>query len=478
MVNFFNAQIVGPVAILAAVTAVAITTDSPTTDIAVTLSVPYPYQIATLNSILAGANTNGVTAAFVNPATSNPYTSAQFALQPCSSADYTSAAAKTCIRTNTIRLTNNGACFLTGQFTIENITFACGAQVSASDCPPLTGKSGLVTLAVRSDNYCSNSSVSDNIDNPVSMVRFFSADPAHLVRVDSSVVARSTLRMGDTMYLRADFRGLPVFQVTLVTFSTAYKAGQYAPVYSVLATDAYPIPPTSMFTGTASAGTALGLDAARQSYLLAHPINAILLGSANSAGPQRGTFAALRMQMVLSLSYDSAATPGRRRRRSSTSSTATAQGALGETLVSIDAAAPEPAVSGKTGSNIAIIGAAAGAGVAVLIVSAALAAYVIRSRRTAKAKKTDDMHAVSTALPAMGAATHIHYTETEMADKDTARKRAREMWDKKGLKNGHATTGLDVEIFVEGDGSYDDNEDFGTPTVYLDDDDTDVVVIN
>jgi hypothetical protein len=68
-----------------------------------------------------------------------------------------------------------------------------------------------------------------------------------------------------------------------------------------------------MYTGNGDGNVPLGLDGARQSFLLAHPLNAEL--GITGSGPARGAVATLAIQVTFDFSYSPDAAAGRRRRR-------------------------------------------------------------------------------------------------------------------------------------------------------------------
>jgi hypothetical protein len=68
-----------------------------------------------------------------------------------------------------------------------------------------------------------------------------------------------------------------------------------------------------MYTGNATGSVRLGLDVARQSFLLAHPLDAAL--GITGSGPVRGAIATVAIQVTLDFSYSPDVAAGRRRRR-------------------------------------------------------------------------------------------------------------------------------------------------------------------
>jgi hypothetical protein len=87
-------------------------------------------------------------------------------------------------------------------------------------------------------------SVSNSIDRPLTVVRFFAPSPSTLLRNDSLPLApRTAFRMNDTVYLRADFAGLTIASARVNAFASAYGTGPMVPRYTVDSADIYPSPP-------------------------------------------------------------------------------------------------------------------------------------------------------------------------------------------------------------------------------------------
>jgi hypothetical protein len=87
-------------------------------------------------------------------------------------------------------------------------------------------------------------SVTNDVNNAVSVVRFFAPSPTALLRNDSLLLApRTAYRINDTLYLRADFAGLAIASARVNALASAYETGPMVPRYTLDSADIYPSPP-------------------------------------------------------------------------------------------------------------------------------------------------------------------------------------------------------------------------------------------
>jgi hypothetical protein len=87
-------------------------------------------------------------------------------------------------------------------------------------------------------------SITNDVNNAVSVLRFFAPSPTALQRNDSlPLYPRSTYRMNDTLYLRADFAGLAIASARVNALASAYGTGPMVDRYTVDSADIYPSPP-------------------------------------------------------------------------------------------------------------------------------------------------------------------------------------------------------------------------------------------